>query len=331
MFLIIPSRRSVHNFALAYDLSQLVESPTRLPDCQLGYDAFLFASCPWGKVCLPPDDSSACAVAVADIILQVMDIFIPSSAVPIGGRSQPWFYASVKAASSMGSRDPNCKVLKKKYNRATRFFIDAPALGNINHPPHMEYCHHLWSCAPQYQLDPFERIQRRAARIVGDPVLCERLEHLALRRDIASLCDIIPTIWMCGVLQSCRMNFLVRCFRDNTTWVSSSRQRSCDPYARLSSFSIKKTLVGWMRAAQDRSSWRSFGEASVQHRSFIIPTIWMCGVPPQRDFRGTFYHLYIVIELSCDNTTWACNTPVIPLVLQENVGNGDHLKSSESM
>ncbi|VVC95267.1 unnamed protein product [Leptidea sinapis] len=52
-------------------------------------------------------------------------------------------------------------------------------------------------------------------------MLCERLDHLALRRDVASLCDIIPTIWMCGgppqcgfqeasfhVLQSCGMSFL---------------------------------------------------------------------------------------------------------------------------
>ncbi|VVC95467.1 unnamed protein product [Leptidea sinapis] len=49
--------------------------------------------------------------------------------------------------------------------------------------PLMEYCCHLWSGAPQYMLDPFDRVQRRAARIVGDPSL-----H----------CDIIPTISICG-------------------------------------------------------------------------------------------------------------------------------------
>nr|CAX36787.1 hypothetical protein [Papilio dardanus] len=30
--------------------------------------------------------------------------------------------------------------------------------------PHMEYCSHLWAGAPQYQLLPFDRIQRRATR-----------------------------------------------------------------------------------------------------------------------------------------------------------------------
>ncbi|XP_050677490.1 uncharacterized protein LOC126974115 [Leptidea sinapis] len=186
--------RSLHNFALAYGLSQLLESPTRLPDVdshmpslldllltthpdsyQVFVDAPLgtsdhclvrsvvpirrqlrrppatrrvwhyksadwdrmrsfFASYPWGRVCFPSDDPSACAVAVADMILQGMDITIPSSVVPIGGRSQPWFDASVKAASdckkralrtwvaALGSKDPNCKVLKRKYNRASRFF-----------------------------------------------------------------------------------------------------------------------------------------------------------------------------------------------------------------
>ncbi|VVC91415.1 unnamed protein product [Leptidea sinapis] len=91
--------------------------------------------------------------------------------------------------------------------------------------------------------------------------------------------DILP-IWMCGgplqcgfqgaifhVLQSCGINFLVRCFRDDTTWVPSKKARtpslkagnspviplvlqeivdggdhltSGEPYARLSSYSKKK-------------------------------------------------------------------------------------------
>ncbi|VVD05261.1 unnamed protein product [Leptidea sinapis] len=74
--------------------------------------------------------------------------------------------------------------------------------------------------------------------------------------------NIIPTIWMCGgppqcglqgafshVLQSCGMSFVVRCFRDDTTWVPSKKAQIVgggdhltivDPYARLSSYSIKK-------------------------------------------------------------------------------------------
>ena len=42
--------------------------------------------------------------------------------------------------------------------------------------------------APKYQLDQFDRIQRRAVRIVEDPLICERLDILALRRDVSSLC-----------------------------------------------------------------------------------------------------------------------------------------------
>ncbi|XP_045499423.1 uncharacterized protein LOC123697050 [Colias croceus] len=54
--------------------------------------------------------------------------------------------------------------------------------------PQMEYCSHLWARAPQQYLLPFDRIQRRAVRLVGEPSLTDRLDTLALRRDIASLC-----------------------------------------------------------------------------------------------------------------------------------------------
>ncbi|CAF4763426.1 unnamed protein product [Pieris macdunnoughi] len=52
----------------------------------------------------------------------------------------------------------------------------------------MEYCSHLWVGAPQYQLLPLDRIQRRAVQIVDDQSLSERLDPLALRRDVGSLC-----------------------------------------------------------------------------------------------------------------------------------------------
>ncbi|VVC99519.1 unnamed protein product [Leptidea sinapis] len=81
--------------------------------------------------------------------------------------------------------------------------------------------------------------------------------------------DIIPTIWMCGGPPHCEMSFLVWCFRDDTTWVPSKKARTPslkagnapvitlvlqeivgggdhlttgDPYARLSSYSIKQNL-----------------------------------------------------------------------------------------
>ncbi|CAK1588262.1 unnamed protein product [Parnassius mnemosyne] len=54
--------------------------------------------------------------------------------------------------------------------------------------PHMKYCSHLWAGAPQCQLLSLDRIQRRAVRIVDDSSLSDRLDSLALRRDVASLC-----------------------------------------------------------------------------------------------------------------------------------------------
>ncbi|VVD03140.1 unnamed protein product [Leptidea sinapis] len=265
--------------------------------------------------------------------------FPSDNPIPIGGRSQPWFDASVKAAYDFKKQayqtwDPNCKVLKRKYNRPSRFFkrqiaplssYPAPilcvisqtdtsnihcyadgstgdavytgycreTLGKLNfvqfnpqktqvyaigilgreisgdcqfrghlegkakwasklgvinrarqylkpahitkrRSGHMGYCCHLWSGAPQYQLDPFDRVQRRTARIVSNPVLFERLDHLVLRRDVCpeELFDLIPAaefhlrstrhklgyhpqhldVWRCG------MSILVRCFREDLTW-----------------------------------------------------------------------------------------------------------------
>ncbi|CAK1586323.1 unnamed protein product [Parnassius mnemosyne] len=63
-----------------------------------------------------------------------MELFIPSSVVPIGGRSQPWFGRSCKIASrckqecyrtwadTSTSRDVNTSAFKKKYNSASRSF-----------------------------------------------------------------------------------------------------------------------------------------------------------------------------------------------------------------
>ena len=52
----------------------------------------------------------------------------------------------------------------------------------------MEYCSHLWAGEAQYQLDPFDRIRRRAVRIVGDLTICAGLDTLDFSRDVSSLC-----------------------------------------------------------------------------------------------------------------------------------------------
>ncbi|CAG4907437.1 unnamed protein product [Colias eurytheme] len=187
--------RSFHDFALAYDLTQLVPSPTRVPDiedhtpslldlfltsspdnyevnvvaplgssdhclirCTVplsrqsrcrpassrrvwhygstdwdGMRAF-FSSYPWRQVCFAEEDPDACADYVADVVLQGMELFIPSSVVPVGGKSQPWFGQSCRKASQLKqdcyqawtearvAQDPEAKHLKKMYNSASRSF-----------------------------------------------------------------------------------------------------------------------------------------------------------------------------------------------------------------
>ena len=93
-----------------------------------------YSSYPCGRVCLSSDDPSTCAAAVADVVLQGMKLYIPSTEMPIGGKSQPWFDMSCKLAASskrkayqiwaeaLVTKDPEVKTSKRKYNRASRFF-----------------------------------------------------------------------------------------------------------------------------------------------------------------------------------------------------------------
>ncbi|CAK1592983.1 unnamed protein product [Parnassius mnemosyne] len=92
-----------------------------------------------------------------------------------------------------GHLEEKAKLASKKLgvlSRAGQYFMPAHRLQlyKAQVRPHMEYCSHLWAGAPQCQLLPLDRIQRRAARIVDDRALSDRLDSLALRRDVASLC-----------------------------------------------------------------------------------------------------------------------------------------------
>ncbi|XP_045496949.1 uncharacterized protein LOC123695220 [Colias croceus] len=92
-----------------------------------------------------------------------------------------------------GHLEDKAKLASKKLGvlaRARQYFPPAHRLllYKAQVRPHMEYCSHLWAGAPQYQLLPFDRLQRRACRIVDLPELTDRLDPLALRRDVASLC-----------------------------------------------------------------------------------------------------------------------------------------------
>ena len=92
-----------------------------------------------------------------------------------------------------GHLEGKAKLASKKLGvlgRARRYFTAAHRLQlyKAQVRPHMEYCSHLWAGAPQYQLLPFDRLQRRAVRIIDDSRLTDRLDPLALRRDVGSLC-----------------------------------------------------------------------------------------------------------------------------------------------
>ena len=53
----------------------------------------------------------------------------------------------------------------------------------------MEYCSHVWGAAPPSTLSILDSIERKAIRLIDDPVLTERLSSLAHRRDV---CDLSP-------------------------------------------------------------------------------------------------------------------------------------------
>lgn len=198
--------RSVHAFAMAYGLTQVISSPTRVPDVedhmpslldllltshpdgyQVTVDAPLgssdhclirsvvpltrqirprsagcrrvwhfksadwdglrtfFSSYPWGRVCFSLEDPTAIAVSVADVVLQGMELFIPNSVVPIGGKSQPWFLNICKEASRLKqekyqawvnavvTKDPKVNLTKKEYNFASRSFKRAVSMAKAEH------------------------------------------------------------------------------------------------------------------------------------------------------------------------------------------------------
>ena len=53
--------------------------------------------------------------------------------------------------------------------------------------PCMEYCCHVWACAPSCYLDLLDKLQKRICRIIG-PSFTASLESLAQRRNVACLC-----------------------------------------------------------------------------------------------------------------------------------------------
>ncbi|CAK1581125.1 unnamed protein product [Parnassius mnemosyne] len=122
----------------------------RLPPClalSADWDGMrsFFVSYLWERVCFSPDDPRPVADSVTDVVLQGMELLIPSSVVPIGGRSQPWFGRSCKTAlrskqecyqawaAASETRDFNTSMIKKKYNFASRSFKRVIAKAKSEH------------------------------------------------------------------------------------------------------------------------------------------------------------------------------------------------------
>ncbi|CAH2096208.1 unnamed protein product [Euphydryas editha] len=80
------------------------------------------------------DDPDIVADSIAEGVLQSIKLLIPCFAVPIGGKSQPWFGRTCKmaachkresyraSANASISQDVKTCALKKKYNFASRSF-----------------------------------------------------------------------------------------------------------------------------------------------------------------------------------------------------------------
>lgn len=92
-----------------------------------------------------------------------------------------------------GHLEGKAKLASKKLgvlNKAKQYFsaTQLATLYKAQVRPHMEYCSHLWAGAPKYQLGPLDSIQKRAIRIINNPKITKKFQHLSQRRDIGSLC-----------------------------------------------------------------------------------------------------------------------------------------------
>nr|CAI5846728.1 unnamed protein product [Callosobruchus analis] len=53
--------------------------------------------------------------------------------------------------------------------------------------PSLEYCSHVWDCAPKHSLSLLDSIQNRAIRLMDAPNLTKDLHSLEHRRRVAGL------------------------------------------------------------------------------------------------------------------------------------------------
>ncbi|XP_062528539.1 uncharacterized protein LOC134200191 [Bombyx mori] len=104
-----------------------------------------YASYPWGRFCFSSADPDVCADRLKDVVLQGMELFIPSSEVPVGGRSRPWYNNASRDAAHLKRsayvawddarrrRDPNISEERRKYNAASRSYKKVIARAKSEH------------------------------------------------------------------------------------------------------------------------------------------------------------------------------------------------------
>ena len=159
----------------------------------------------------------------------------------------------------------------------------------------MESCSHLWADASQHQLGPFDCVQRRAIRFIGNPMLCEGFETLVLRRDVFSLC-----VLCCIYHGEC-----------------SEELFDLLPAAESSNRTVRHKLK---YHPHHLDTWHS---TPVRFRKNFLLKLWHA--LPAAVFPGQ-YHMNTIKSIS---TLKAGNAPVAPLVLHRVVGGGDHLPSGD--
>ena len=121
-----------------------------------------------------------CALATKKTLFIVLSVFqnTPLTAAP----SISILYLNVSSGCQYRDHlESKTKLASKKLGvikRARWYFTPKHGLTlyRAQVRPHMEYCSHLWAGASQYQLEPFDRIQRRTILIVGDPIIYELLD-----------------------------------------------------------------------------------------------------------------------------------------------------------
>ena len=171
--------------------------------------------------------------------------------------------------------------------------------------PHMEYCSHLWAGAPQYQLDPFDRIQRRVVQIVWDSMI-----STGLCVEMSPRCAFSIAFIMGSVLENCLTCFLPPNFLTaqyvtnssiiNTTWIRSILQTIVECYVSMCGF-----VETSFHAPRN----------CVYARVYLPGTVFPCWY----NFGTLKKSVYL------DLKGW--QAPVDPLWLQGIVGGGIHLPS----